>query len=320
MKRRNFLGLGAALGASAVAPSLFAKESFLMWGAPAIPSVIMAVASMQGELSKTYDTSLKIWKSPDQLRAGVANGTMKVTMAPSNVGANLAAQGLNFGMLNILTNGLLNVLAKDDSVRNFEDLAGKKIIMPFKNDMPDIVFQALCAKRGMDFSKLNVTYSQTPPEAIAMFLQKDFDVVLSIEPMSSAAILRGKRMGVDVVRALELPKIWGESFNTKPIIPQAGIIVDTKFYNSNMKLFDTLHGDLTNALSWIMQNKQSAAEIGANYLPAPVPALVSSFERSNLSVTKASEIGNEILAFFEIIFKLNPKLLGGKMPDKSLFL
>jgi len=280
----------------------------------------MAVTSQQGELAKSHDVSLKIWRSPDQLRAGVANGTIKVTMAPSNVGVNLANQGLNFAMLNILTTGLLNILVKDEKIKSLEDLVGKKFVMPFKNDMPDLIVQALCKKRGLDFNKLNITYAQTPPEAIGMFLQKDFDAVLSIEPMSSAAILRGKKSGIEVIRSFELPKVWGETFNTKPFIPQAGIIVNLEFYEQNRPLFDTLDSDLKNALAWILANKQSAAEIGANYLPAPVPALANSFERSNLTVIKASEISDELMSFFEILFELNPKVLGGKMAEKRLFL
>ena len=102
MNRRGFLGFGAAIGATAFAPSLFAKENFTMWGAPAIPSVIMAVASLQGELAKTHDVRLRIWNSADQLRAGVASGDIKITMAPSNVGANMRNHGLNLAMLNLL--------------------------------------------------------------------------------------------------------------------------------------------------------------------------------------------------------------------------
>lgn len=320
MKKRDFLKLSAALGATAFAPNLFAKDSFELWGMPAIPNVILAVASIQGELTKTRDVSLKIWRTPDQLRAGVANGAMKVTAAPSNVCANLVAQGLNFSMLNIMTNGLLNILAKNDNVKTFEDLVGKKIVMPFKNDMPDLVFKAICKKRGIDVNKLDVTYVQTPPESIGLFLQKDYDIVLSVEPMSSAAILRGKKSGVEVVRALELPVVWGESFNTKPFIPQAGLIVQNDFYNENRALFDVLHSDMVNALNWILNNKQSAAEIGANYLPAPVPALANAFERSNLTVTKASDAADELTAFFEVLYELNPKFLGGKMPDRKIFL
>ena len=99
MNRRGFLGFGAAIGATAFAPSLFAKENFTMWGAPAIPSVIMAVASLQGELAKTHDVRLRIWNSADQLRAGVASGDIKITMAPSNVGANMRNHGLNLACL-----------------------------------------------------------------------------------------------------------------------------------------------------------------------------------------------------------------------------
>jgi len=51
-----------------------------------------------------------------------------------------------------------------------------------------------------------------------------------------------------------------------------------------------------------------------------VPALANSFERSNLAVIKASEISDELMSFFEILFELNPKVLGGKMAEKRLFL
>lgn len=318
--RRNFLGLGAALGATAFAPNLFAKQNFTMWGAPALPSVIMAVASLQGQIAKTYDTELRIWRTPDQLRAGVASKELKVTMSPSNVAANLRAQGMNFGMLNILTQGINYAMVKDENIKEFEDLVGKKIIMPFKNDMPDLVLRALCKKRGVDASKLDITYVQTPPEAVGLFLQKDFDVLIVPQPLSQAAILRGKKSGVAVHYSFDFSKIWGESFNTKPYLPQAGIIVDVDYYNANKELFEILHTDLQDALKWILENKQSAAKIGAQYLPAPEPALAGAFERSNLTVTKASDLQDEIMAFFETIFEFNPKLLGGKMPDKSIFL
>ena len=63
MNRRGFLGLGAALGATAFAPNLLAKERFDVWGMPAIPSTMLAVASLQSELTKTHDIKLRIWNS-----------------------------------------------------------------------------------------------------------------------------------------------------------------------------------------------------------------------------------------------------------------
>ena len=77
-----------------------------------MPSVTIAVAALQGKLAKQADVSLKVWRSPDQLRAGVASGQFKVMMSPSNVGVNLRNQGQKVGMVNILTNGITQLVCK----------------------------------------------------------------------------------------------------------------------------------------------------------------------------------------------------------------
>ena len=118
MKRRDFLKMTAALAAAGVSPSLLAagKEQFTVYGAPAMPSVTIAVAALQGKLAKQADVSLKVWRSPDQLRAGVASGQFKVMMSPSNVGVNLRNQGQKVGMVNILTNGITQLVCKGSAI------------------------------------------------------------------------------------------------------------------------------------------------------------------------------------------------------------
>ncbi|ENW5787333.1 TPA: ABC transporter substrate-binding protein, partial [Neisseria gonorrhoeae] len=78
--------------------------------------------------------------------------------------------------------------------------------------------------------------------------------------------------------------------------------------------------DLKNALNWILANRQNAAKIGKNYLPAPEPALVMGLDGARLTVSKGSEVKNEILKFYEILMQFNPELLGGKLPDNGFFL
>ena len=55
MKRRDFLKMTAALAAAGVSPSLLAagKEQFTVYGAPAMPSVTIAVAALQGNAGET---------------------------------------------------------------------------------------------------------------------------------------------------------------------------------------------------------------------------------------------------------------------------
>lgn len=324
MQRRDFIKYGSAFALSAAFPTTFSKafaaqSAFTIYGAPAMPSLTIAVAALQGQLAKQQPVDLKIWRNPDQLRAGVASGEFKVMMSPSNVGVNLRNQGQNVGMINILTNGITQLVSKK-TMSELGNLVGKKLIMPFKNDMPDIVLRALFKKLGIDESKVNITYTATPAETVGLFLSQDFDAAFIPEPMTSACILKGKKMGVDVARNFEIGKTWGEVFNTKPIIPQAGMIANVDFYQANQAQFELFHQDLTQALAWIKANSQSAAEIGTNYFPAPSPAIAMGLPFANLTVTKGSEIKNELMQFYEILMQFNPKLLGGKLPDEAFFL
>ena len=241
-------------------------------------------------------------------------------MSPSNVGVNLRNQGQQVGMVNILTNGITQLMCKGSAITSPQELVGKKILVPFKNDMPDIVLQALLKKLNIDINKVEITYAATPTEAIGLFLLKDFHAAILPEPMASAVVLKAKIVGTEIVRGFDLVKEWGQAFNTKPLIPMAGIIANEEYFHAHKAEFDLLHQDLSDALNWIMANRKSAAEIGANYLPAPEAAIEMGLDGARLTVTKASELKNEIMQFYETLMAFNPKLLGGKLPDDKFFL
>ncbi|WP_386689396.1 ABC transporter substrate-binding protein [Lonepinella sp. MS14437] len=321
MERRTFLKLTSALALAGVAPSVFAtaKEPFTVYGAPALPSLTIAVAGLQGQLAKQREVILKVWRNPDHLRAGIASGEFKVMMSPSNVGVNLRNQGQKVGMINILTNGITQLVSKKP-LNSPEELPNKKVIIPFKNDMPDIVFRALLKQRGINAERVDITYAAAPAEAVSLFLSKEFDAVFVPEPLASACILKGKKMGVEVVRSFNFGQAWAEAFNSKPVTPNAGIIADVDFYHAHAEEFEIFHQDLQNALVWVKNNAQSAAEIGTNYMPAPAPAIANAIPHANLTVAKGSEMKEEIMRFYEIILRYNPKLLGGKLPTDDFFL
>ena len=117
-----------------MSPSLFAatKEQFTIYSAPAMPSVTIAVAAAQGKLAKQADVALEIWRSPDQLRAGVASGQFKVMMSPSNVGVNLRNQGQQVGMVNILTNGITQLMCKSTLSLHRKNWSVKKSLCHLK--------------------------------------------------------------------------------------------------------------------------------------------------------------------------------------------
>ncbi len=324
MKRRELLKSAAIGIAASQIPFAYAGEKAnpltTVWGAPVAPAALLGVAARQGKLHKTVPYQVKVWRTPDQLRAAVAKGTMPVTMVPSYVAANFSSRGKDVVLANIMTFGLLQMVARDSKLNSVENLVGKKIVMPFKNDMPDLVLQILCKNAGVDFAALDVQYVTTPPEAMALFLKQRAELAFLPEPLTTAAIFKGKMTGQKVVRALDFQQQWGKVMKTKPRIPQAGMQIDRSFYQANTAIINQLLTDIDAAAPWILENPQSAAEIASNYLPLPKPILAAALPNAYLAGTRTAEIADEILFFFEQMYKLNPKIVGGKMPSKQLFM
>ena len=318
LKRRQFIGATAAAFAATALPLRAADSAFTLWGPPVTPTVLLAVAAQMGEARKIRPFTVKSWTSPDQLRAGLLNKSIEISIVPSYVAANLRAQGQPVILHNIMTRGLLAVMSKAGTISDLGGLAEKNLVMPFKNDMPDIVLQILAKKHGINLEN-RITYTATPPEAVTFFLQKDYPNALLPEPLASASILKGKQEGVNVERSFSLDKIWSETFNTaKGGIAQAGLMVSETAAKEHADFLAALDKDLLAAVDWVANNGKSAAEIAANYMPAPVPALERAFPHSALCAIPAKTIGDEILQFLNELHQFNPKITGGKAVDASL--
>ncbi|MGC7560069.1 ABC transporter substrate-binding protein [Pasteurella sp. PK-2025] len=319
LTRRRLLQAGVASAALSVFPPLFAREPLIIWGPPVSPTVLLAVAAKIGHAHTLQPFTVKSWQHPDQLRAGLLNGSIQISVVPSYVAANFRAQGQKVHLYNIMTKGLLSILSKGEALSELKQLAGQKLVMPFKQDMPDLVLQLLAKKHGFALSD-QITYTATPPEAVAFFLQKDFPHALLPEPLATVALLKGQQEHLKVVRSFSLEKVWNQSFGTQHGIPQAGLMVSENMLHEQSAFLAALQQDLVQAVDWVAQHPAQAADMATAYLPAPAAALERAFATSALCALRSTDIQEEILAFMLALYELNPKIVGGKKPDASLFI
>ncbi len=56
-------------------------------------------------------------------------------------------------LLNVSTWGILGLVSRDKNLKTIEDFKNKEIIVPFRADMPDIIFQALIKKANLNIKK-----------------------------------------------------------------------------------------------------------------------------------------------------------------------
>ena len=87
-------------------------------------------------------------------------------------------------------------MCKGSAIASPQDLVGKKSSYRLKMICPTSCLQALLKKLKIDAHKVGITYTATPPEAVGLFLSKDYHAAILPEPMATASLLKGKTMGV----------------------------------------------------------------------------------------------------------------------------
>lgn len=333
LNRRDFLawsaaGIGTSLTAGA-ATSLFpapaiAKglDTLTIYGPPAGPSIALAHLVQSGAL-KDYAKKVKfqVWRNPDQLRAGVLSGKMTITGTPSYVASNLYNRGIDVHMGSIVTWGLLYLMSREGKVSSIKDLQGQTILMPYKNDMPDLVFRAMAAKVGMKAGRdFKLQYTGTPPQAMKMMVAGKARMAVLPEPAATGAMMMGMKNGVGITRALDLQKEWGRTIGGGSKIPQAGMMISGKLAKERPELVDAFNKAMVVSGRWTRANPASAASIGAAYLGLKAPIIERAIPFSNIDVKSGKASRRELERFFNVLKGMSPAIIGGKLPGADFYL
>ncbi|MCA6105871.1 ABC transporter substrate-binding protein [Bradyrhizobium cenepequi] len=320
LTRRTFL---AAAGAAVIPrPGLaIAAGPLTFWGPPAAPSIVLAHAVASGAL-KEIDASaaFKIWRTPDEMRAGLSSGTMEAVIVPTNVAANLHNRGLDVRLLNIMTRGLLYVVA-GEKIMGIEDLRGKTIAVPFRSDMPDFVLQRLLARAGLNPQKdVKFDYGGTPPEAMQMLLAGRVDAALLAEPAATAAILRAKLGLTHLARAIDCQKEWSRTIGGSGFIPQAGLAVTRGFVDRiGQHGLKTLQDALQATVNFVVNNPLRASLASVAQFGVMSPVVAEAVPYSNLIALPASSVRSDLESFFSLLAEDDPRIIGGKLPSDAFY-
>lgn len=324
MDRRRFLQYTGAIALSSQIPYTWANSPspLTVYGPGALPTLLLGVASKHQADGKTaiqQAFNIETWRTPDMLRAGLAKGSIQASLIPSYVGVNLANRGMDVKLVNIMTWGMVDVVGSSGSIQHLKDLEGRSVAVPMRNDMPDLVLQALCQLQGVDFKKINIHYTPTPAEAMTYWLKDRVELAVLNEPLTSIALMRGRSK--DPERVLNLTSLWREIHGNKTQgLPQAGLLVTGEFYEKNSEFIQQLQTELQNSVAWTLENPSPASRIGNDIIDVPSMAISKSIPHANLTAVAAADIKEDLNLFFSALHEINPQILGGAMPKDDFIL
>lgn len=323
LSRRHVLTAGAALAATACSPRGNAGIGGpRIWGPPAGPSIILALAAQDGLLQQAFpEASIAAWRSPDELRAGLTSGSMQISVMPLNTAANLYNRGQDIRLFNIMTRGLLYIVSDNEVLSDIPSLAGLRLAVPYRKDAPDIILRRLLDHHGLDpDSDLTVRATGSPVEATQLLLTGQVDAAFVPEPAVSAVIAAASVMGRRLERKIDVQSAWQDIAGSDASLPQAGLAVLGQFHDEHADEFSRFGPALVEATRRTLSSPGDAAHAAASTFHLPAPIIEASIPHSNLVSVSATQARDEVQAYFSAIHTLDTDILGGRLPDDGFYL
>ena len=267
----------------------------------------------------------KLWKSPDELRAYTLRGGADFIAVPTNVGANLYNKGVDIKLLNVSVWGILGILTRDKTKKTLKDFVGCEIAMPFRADMPDIVFEEIIKAQGLDPKKdFKLSYLNSPIDAMQMLIMRRVDHALLAEPATSIALRKTgsfplKLVAPDLYRSNMLEQEWGETFKVQTKIPEAGMAVVGDI-GKNKHIVKRFNEEYAKSLKWYKNNPKKAGELAVKYVKMlDAQGVADSIQYVQLDLVDAKNSKKDLEFFFNVLKKNNPKSIGGKLPNDNFY-
>jgi len=272
----------------------------------------------------TKEVEFRLWKNPDELRAMAIKGDVDFLAIPTNTAAILNNKGVDIKLLNVSVWGILGMISRDSDLKTLKDFKGKKIAVPFRADMPDIVFKQLLKRQGLDPKKdFDLVYVSSPIDAMQMLILRRIDHSLLAEPAISVALRKTKSFPVkliapDLYRSVDLQTEWARVFKTNGDIPQAGMAVMGGMKDKHV--IQRFNEEYNKSLEWYKTHAKEAGVLVAKEIDLLSEDGVSdSIEHVRLKSVDAANAKAELEFFFNILMEEDPKSVGKKLPQDSFY-
>ena len=327
MLKKIIVSIGILFSINAIAQENIKKLDKLILSGPMAtvshPLFRMIKTGALDDIAKKVE--FKLWKNPDELRALTLQGGASFIAVPTNVGVNLYNKGVDIKLLNVSVWGILGLLTRDKTKKTLQDFKGCEIAMPFRADMPDIVFEEIAKKQGLDPKKdFKLRYVGSPIDAMQMLIMRRVDHALLAEPAISIALRKTgsfplKLIAPDLYRSDMLENQWGKVFKIDGKIPEAGMAVVGDM-TKNDYVIQRFNAEYKKALKWYKTHKKEAGILAVKYVKMlDKDGVTDSIDYVQLNSVDAKDAKKDLEFFFNILKQNNPKSIGGKLPNDGFY-
>jgi NitT/TauT family transport system substrate-binding protein len=294
-------------------------------GPMAIPMAYMVVNDRLAEVAE--EAELLIWENADQLRAIVAGAQGEFITVPSNNAAIFYNKGLQLKLLDISVWNITYLVTSDPAASSFTDIQGQSLVVSLQGSVPDVMFQYLATKEGLDpATDFDLRYATDPTQAAQLLIAGEVENAVLSEALATSVLLQTKDREVPLHRALAFDEAWaaaaGEPAGEDSLqTPIAGVVATTTVMDKP-DVVAAFEREYAAAVDWMLSDPEAAGQLVETELPQlglKAAVLTASLKNITWQHTSAAEARASLESFYTALMELSPEVIGGKLPDDGFY-
>lgn len=289
-------------------------------GPMAIPLAYMAVNDKLADVAE--ETELTIWENADQLKAMVAGGQGDFVTIPSNNSAIFYNKGLKLRLLDISVWNITYLVTSDPDAASFADIKGQSLVVSLQGSVPDVMFQYIVRKEGLDPQKdFKLQYATDPTQAAQLLLAGKVENAVLSEALATAAVLQSKSTERPLRKALAFDEAWAQAAGGSGLSPIAGTVATAGVYDKPEVVAAFLR-EYEAAVDWMLTNPEEAGKLIETELPdlgLKASVMTAAMQGITWKFTPAGNARASLEAFYQALSELSPEVIGGKLPDDGFY-
>lgn len=268
-------------------------------GAPALSQIY---------LQNNDDYLVDIVNGPDPLVAAFGSKSHDFIFAPTNLGAKLYNNDIEYLFIAAVTFGNYFLATVTESDFNIDSLEGKEIICFGANSTSDIILKYILDSNNII---ANITYVDSLDMSNSSLIADNNAIILSAEPALS--VLKTMVSGIKTIDLqFEYQKLTGENS-----YPQSGVFARKELSKS---VIDKFLIDLNDSIIKVNQEIDETADLAVELeMGYAKEILISAIPNSHIDYQDATTVKTDLEFYFNIIYNINPVLIGGKLPDDNFY-
>ena len=280
-------------------------------GLPALSLVNMMDTKKIDNIQLNY----KVEKMSDALIVDMLKREGDIAIVPSNFSAQLYNKKLGYKILGTIGWGSFYVVSRDN-INSLEELKGKEVYTFGKGLTPDLIFQLILEKKGINKNSIKINYLSSGNEVASLYLGKKVDTIVIPEPMLSKVLSKSPTSTI----VANLNDEWKNITNSDLGYPQSTLVIKEEIYETNPKFVKEFINKLTESISKLYKNSGETVEnVKRNSLSIDTSVLNKVLTRANIFYTPIIDCKEEYNNYFKILELTNKKVIGGKLPDEEIF-